>query len=445
MPLNTQQQTDKAGIIATFYGPREKIDTLSNVLGAALGLVIQVFPERQYLSASDKGRYLRYFDPPAAPDTRFIQLALSEAGEAQVVWERLCQKLAHDVGLKESLHAFTKQKAFWGYSLVYHAALVQNATLDEPRLDSLLRLARRPDLPPAKWAESLAHTNVMGADLWLMDIPNQGEGAEAASIYVALSPIDKENDMITKLLYGPGALLLMPDLIAHKSYYQIRQYSGEPTTSYKERVKALRKQITPLLDLPIRASEGPQRGKQPDQVQQLAQLSKEYARLLMVITLFDELRIALAQQLENYTWWEEELGEGNVASYHKQQVRTAYRELELLIENGQRMQEAARTTIEMVQTKLQQARDKRENRTNLLIGILGVALAVSQIVNESAAKALLKTTIGQFLLDVLNYLPWWSLSPYDRLVQLAVQLLITGLVTVVIYLIYKKSRAKRAK
>lgn len=440
MAPNNPQQTDKAGIIATFYGPRDKIEGLTNVLGAALGLIAQAFPERQYLSASDKGRYLRYFDPPAAADTRVVQFALSEAGEAQLVWETLCQKLANNIELKESLDPLAEQKALWGYSLVYHAAVVQNVTLDEPARDALLRLARRPGLPPEKRAEWLAHTNVMGADLWLMDIPNEGEGSQAATVYVALSAIDKENDMITKLLYGPGALLLMPDLIAHKSYYQMRQYSGQRTKRYKKRVEALRKQITPLLNLPVRASEGSQTGKQPDEVQQLAQLSEEYASLLMVISLFDELRIALAQQLENYTWWEEELGEGNVASYHKQQVRTAYRELELLIENGQRMQEAARTTIEMVQTKLQQARDKRENRTNLLIGILGVALAVSQIINETAAKAMLKTGIGQFILDVLNYLPWWSLTPYNRLLQLCVQFLITIFVTVVIYLIYKKWR-----
>jgi len=88
-----------------------------------------------------------------------------------------------------------------------------------------------------------------GPQLWLMDIPDDEGGSSAATVYAALSPLDKEDDMITQLLYGPGAALLMPDLIAHKSYFQMRQVTEELRMSYKEQLNDLRCNITPLLGI----------------------------------------------------------------------------------------------------------------------------------------------------------------------------------------------------
>lgn len=424
MSQNNHQQSDKAGMIATFYGPRDKIEPLTHELGVALGLVIQAFPDMQYLSAPDEGQFLRYFDPPAAHDTRVVLLALSEAGEAHLAWEKLVQKLTSEVKLNAILDRFAAQKALWGYNLIYHAVLVAGGTANEETLGKLLPLGRRAGLPPSKRAEWLAHTNVIGTDLWLLDIP-AGNGSQAATVYVALAPLEKEQDMITKVLYGPGAMLLMPDLIAHKSYYQIRQLTPPRRHQYEAQLAGLRDHIAPLLGLTrLNPSQ-----TEPHPAPDLDTLSKTYARLLLVTSFLDDLRVALAQQLENYTWWEEELGEGNLAQYYKRQIRTTYRELELLIEKGQRMLDATRTTIEMVQAKLEQRREQRESQIAALIAILGVALAVSQLIDPEAAKALL----------ILCKIP---LSSDNRLVQLLVQLLITAFLTGLIYWLYHKWRKK---
>ena len=133
----------------------------------------------------------------------------------------------------------------------------------------------------------------------------------------------------------------------------------------------------------------------------------------------------MAQQLENYRWWEKELGSGNVTDYHKQQMRTGKQELTLLIDSAQRILDAARTTIEMVEARLNQKRAKRENKMSAMIAILGIGLAVSQIIDPKAAKALL--TIQHM-----------TFSVHDRLVQLLVQLAVTIVLTGIIYLMYKK-------
>ena len=415
------QPTTKAGIIVTFYGARGKIEPLTNLLGEPLGLVIQAFPNRQYLS--DKDHYVRYFYPTAAHDTTVVLLALSAEGEAHVVWQALAQKLNEKVQLKALLERVIAQHAaqsvLWGYNVIYHAALAEDSTPNEHTLQQLLPLARRPDMTPWDKPEWLAHTVLeeQGPQLWLMDIPDDEGGALAATVYAALSPLDKEDDMITQILYGPAAALLMPDLIAHKSYFQMRQVTEELRTSYKEQLNKLRDNIRDLLD----AKQTNSAQSPPD----LADLSTTYARLLLATSGFDDLRIGLAQQEENYRWWEEELGSGNVADYHKQQMRTGKQELTLLIDSAQRILDAARTTIEMVEARLNQTREKRENKMGALIAILGIGLAVSQIIDPQAAKALL--TIQHM-----------TFSVHDRLIQLLVQLAVTVVLTGIIYWLYKK-------
>lgn len=429
MSKKQHQQTTKAGIIATFYGPRDEIQPLTHELGVTLGLVIQAFPDVQYLSDPDQGKFLRYFDPPAAHDTRVVLLALSEEGQAHQAWERLYQKLCQKLDDDAILERFAEQDALWGYNLIYHAALVEGSTPNEHTLAKLLPLARRPNSEPRKRAEWVAHTEVAGTQLWLMDIPN-GEGTQAATVYVALSPLDKENDMITKVLYGQSALLLMPDLIAHKSYYQIRQLTDQIRDRYEKQLEGLRDNIPPLLGL--RLLDPAQTNSRQQARPNLDTLSNTYARLLMATSGFDELRIALAQQLENYTWWEHELGSGDLAPYYKQQMRTTYRELELLTDKGQRILDGARTTIEIVQAKQHQKQEQRENLIAALIAILGTALACSQIVDPTAAAA---------LIDL--YQNGSALSPesYHRLVGLFVQFIpLLPILTIAGYWAYRKSK-----
>ena len=433
MNENENQRTDKAGIIATFYGPRDKIQHLNSELRETLGFAIQASPNVPRSLDPNQGIFLFHFEPPAAHDTGVVWLALSEAGEAYQAWEKLDKKLKNQVKLYEILDRFADKKALWGYNLIYHAAFIEGETPNKQTRNKLLTYVQ--NLEPSEKAEWLAYTKVEGTDLWLMDVPVQN-GSRAVTVYVALAPLDKENDMITKVLYGPGAILLMPDLIAHKGYYHIRQLTEQIGKRYEEQLEGLRNNIALLLGLSL-----PNRSGDPRP--HLEKLSKPYARLLMATSGFDDLRIGLAQQLENYTLWEDELGEGNLAQYQRQQMRITYRELELLIDKGQRILDATRTTIEMEQTKLDKKREQRENKISALIGILGVALAVSQIIDPTAAQAILNTRLVQLLLNLLNELPWVWLSSNSRLLQLAIQFLITILLTGVIYWLYQKLRFKR--
>ena len=83
------------------------------------------------------------------------------------------------------------------------------------------------------------------------------------------------------------------------------------------------------------------------------------------------------------------------------------------------------------QAELNQKRDERESLIAALIAILGVALAISQIIDPTAAQA---------LLELLGNLTGVSLASDNRLAQLFVQFFITGLVTGVAFWCYHKWR-----
>jgi hypothetical protein len=109
-------------------------------------------------------------------------------------------------------------------------------------------------------------------------------------------------------------------------------------------------------------------------------------------------------------------------------MRTAHRDLDLLIAKGQSALEAVRTAIEMIQTYLEQMREENERRFQTILAAAAVALAVSALIDAEAAEALIK--------------PLMPLLAQERLVQLLVQLAITGVLTALIAWSYHRRRKK---
>ena len=441
-------KTKKAGLIVTFYGRRDKMLLLQKAVGIAVNLV-RAHGDHEDMSDANKKTFLYRFDPSLARDTTIVQLALSEhddskPDDAHTVWQKKRRELQTGE-LSRILDEEAPQKdedgrsIFWGYSLLYYATLTDGA-LDEQTQKELFQLAIRPKRnaqagsPNGQKIEvqPLAASNLKEIKLWLMDIPNEGEGAKAAMVYIALLPPDGGQELMTNLLYGKGAALLMPDLIAHKAYNQRRQYvlsstndKPSPITLYKERIEQLRDTIGPFLGFDN------QSGNEP---KEFRALKFRYVQLLYATSHLDAPRLSLAQQRTNYSWWEKQLGTGDLAEYHKKQIEIALEELTLLLDKGQRMLEAAQTTIEMEQTELSQAQEERENLIAALMTILGVALAISQLIDPSAAQA---------LLNMFAYLFGISLPSDNRLLQLLVQFLITILLTGLTFWGYQKWRLKR--
>lgn len=362
-----------AALIATFYGRRDRVPPLAEALARSFGLPFSwVDPDTQTV--------LRSFDPPTAHDTAVVQLVLNEPGPAGPTWTtmrgRLEQILADDAALE----------AIWGYTLIYQADLAPGVA-GERALAKLLPTVRRLHSERPASPQPLARADVAGGQLWLIDVPLQDEGLQAATVYVALGPPDPDNRLVREVVYGsigPDAALLMPDLIAHKGYHQMRQYRRDDLVlRYRDKIEALGQTTERLLEDPTGAS-GP--------TGELKRLAGEYQSLASVVGFLDQLRIALARQVANANWWRERAGLGDVAEWHHSHLEMDLLEVELLIAEGERPLETTGTAVEVVRTELDRLRQDRQRLIQTLLTAIAAALAFSPMITPVAAGRLLELT-----------------------------------------------------
>jgi hypothetical protein len=170
----------------------------------------------------------------------------------------------------------------------------------------------------------------------------------------------------------------MPDLIAHKAYYHIRQYHRPDWISrYKQQVAALRNSSHAILKRQTR---------RPDpRDTSFASLKQTYADLLNATSLLETLRIILQEQQANYDGWQPAINLGEVHAYHRQHMTHAAGYLHLLVESGRNTLDVARTAVEIVQTELEQMEERRMQNVAVVLAIAGTVLAIPQLVTWEVA------------------------------------------------------------
>ena len=367
-------------------------------------------------------RFLRYFDPSNATDSRIVQLSLATTDvEISTAWETLRHQLEDDSSGINLADFLNQADYIWGYTVMYMARrdYQLNFRLESDR--TMIHLARMPHASPPdpkSHPEPLACSSMHGVDLYLMTIPNRRSGINAGMVYVACVPPDKREAFVLNMVYGERAVLVMADLIFHKSFSQIRQYRGH-VEAYKTKASSLRENLVKLLE----ASNA-----------DLSHVEKTYINLVMATSIFDDVRFSLEEQLENYRWWHKKLPTGDLANYHQTHIQTAHNELNLLIGKGESTLDMAKTTLQILQTRQNEAQRKRDEKREqhelligVLIGIFGVALAISQIIDSVAARAIINIFSSSLTSDDANHL-----------FELVVQFGITIAVMVLIGFIYWK-------
>ena len=380
----------EAALIATFYGPRKKarpdegtsgIKTVRQQLINELDLVPHDNRGEQWVNLSKEKEpiLLRRIDPPAAVDTRVVQLALNRVGEG------VGEVKSGWVAMRQQVELILNEQhlqEIWGYSLIYQAAL-QGDTLPDtsnPALRELVDYAQRLHVAGGVNVPIFAQTDIDGGRVWLTDVPLERDGVEAATVYVALVPTDKQDDFIEKVLLGANASLLMPDLIAHKGYQQRRQYrQGNSEKKYEQSAKDLLRTAGETLRVA-------QAGHHPHQ---LKQLQLDYKAFLPVLPIFRELRLSLARQEHNFQRWQARINGGEILDFHHEHLENALRELELLVMKGEDTQKAVETTLNLLQTNLEKREEERQQSLQNWLAIIGVAFTVTQLITPDVAKRLL--------------------------------------------------------
>jgi hypothetical protein len=365
---DASQTVGSAALFVTFYVSRERASTLDGRLRSLIQTAVPE-PDDGGGRAGEAGRpLLGRVDPPAAHDATAIRLVLNAPGDAAVAWEAMRQRL------EAILEGLDPPGRWWGYTMIYQAVVNGGGELDSA-LDGLLPAVRRVGSPESLWP--LARADLAGGRAWLVDIPQQGDGKEAATICVALSPPDAE-DALKKILLGPR--MLMADLIAHKAYFLKRQYRGQLQQDYKERLGAFWETVDGLLDHLSEEARKPER---------LNRLARNYEVLVGVVAKLNRMSVSMDQQLHNYGPWRKQMEGNGIVEYHYGYLEMASRDLELMVAQGKDALEVANTAMSMTQVEIDKDLERRQILIGDLLAVTGAALAVPELVNHDAAKAIL--------------------------------------------------------
>jgi hypothetical protein len=358
-----------AALFVTFYVSRERASTLHGQIESLVQTPVPG-PDGQGSSAGEAGRpLLGMVYPPAAHDATAIRLILNAPGDASVAWEAACKRL------EAILDGLDPPGRWWGYTMIYQAVVNGDKELGSA-LDEVLPAVRRVGSPES--LRPLARADLAGGRAWLVDIPQQGDGKEAATVCVALSPPDAE-DAFKKILLGPR--LLMADLIAHKGYFLKRQYRGDRLQQdYKEELNDFWEAVDGLLD---RLSE---EARKPDRLNKLA---RHYRILVGVVSKLNRISVSMGQQLHNYGPWLKQMEGNSIVEYHHGYLEMASRDLELMVTQGKDALEVANTAMNMTQVEIDNDLARRQILIGDLLAVTGAALAVPELVNHDAAKAIL--------------------------------------------------------
>lgn len=401
--------TKHPAIIATFYGEPEPSDDLAKRLVSLLALEEKSPTEWKHKNTE---LFLRRFVPLAAPDTVVLQLASSWTSEGIERWDNMRLRL-EDIIRDEDL------AKMWGYSLIYQAIVEtdQWPVEDSSAQDALLNKARPLHAAPTAKVPLLARSSVEGGELWLTHVALKKAGTQAATVYLALSPSEEaERTMVKKVIYGLTAPLLMPDLIAHKSYYLRRQYTQNQIREGYERAADSLHEVTGRLI---------QQSTTSPNARQLNGLMQEHKSFLAIVQEFDYLYLSLKRQSENYDIWQPRANLGPVLIFHSEHIKTTLTDLELLNQRARNTLEASKTAIDIIQTRLDRENADRQQNAQTWLAIIGTALAVPQIVDREIAERLLR--------DFTFYAE--PTGGYDLLHLMLVQCLITLLCIVVVRLL----------
>jgi len=402
---------DVAALVVTFYGIDKMASTLYEQLYRSLTGTEESAPVPNEWESRDGDTFLCRFDHDIGGTTT-IQLVLTAHEDTIAAWNSMRSQL-------ESHLSYSGVTKTWlGYSLVYYGVLAPDSDADEALKGSLSAVRK---LHSTESLRSRAKADISDLRLWLLGVPDQDDGFGAATVYVALNLAGskkEENDaFLGEVLLGPGASLLMPDLIAHQGYYHMRQYrSGDLELRYNEAVENLQEMTDQLLSnlgqqhalqnnseqqLEIR------RQRQTDTSHLLDNLARAYNPLARFVPLLNTMYISLRRQIYNYSIWQSKLNQSEILEFHRIYLETIKNDLEMKVADGRDVLQTADRATSMAQVQLnadglqiEQARDSRqqqiareqENRqwwTGTLIAVVGVAIGLQGILDRDILGKLL--------------------------------------------------------
>ncbi|MGB1250897.1 MAG: hypothetical protein ACPG8W_09815 [Candidatus Promineifilaceae bacterium] len=226
--------------------------------------------------------------------------------------------------------------------------------------------------------------------LWLTHRPIHNNAAEAALVYVAIAQHAHEDALAYQLL-GPTAPFLMIDLVTHKGYLWQRQYRLDyDPKQIDSRLSQLADKTSHLLQQDASQSSNELADDTvPRSNTDLEPMTKQYNAVVELLPKLDDIRYNLDKQRVNLKQWATHLPLDPILALHHNQFDITIMELELLLKRGRDKLDVASTAVDIVQTRLDEAQLTQDRNHDLLLALLGTALAVPGVFDRTITAMLL--------------------------------------------------------
>ena len=320
-------------------------------------------------------------------DTMVVRVLWCEPGKVSAAWEHLRQGFADYLQIFITANPLLQplfEALLTGYSLLYQADTF--SLQGEPDATLLQAITGHSE------AEPLVSARYEGGRLWLLAIP-AGLGLAACSTYFALlqAPSDAEREarhtaFVNKVMRSPGSHFLNADLVAHKAYYQHYFWQNNLREPFTTQMAAVFDDTNRLMT-PATAVEFTNK-------EALDALSANYAALLIGWNKAANLEDSLQRQQYNLQLYITENRGQAIWQYHLRFVAAYLSDWQLLMKKTNVAMRSAQTAIAFVSERQEQLKARQEqlkarqlNDIQLLIGVLGAALAALSLLKGAVIIA----------------------------------------------------------
>ncbi len=348
---------------------------------AAGGFALVQRHESEWVSSDERILLIR-FQHHELPDIIFLQLSVNARISGGEGWVNALQQV------EKALEGLTPamEQAFLGRTLVYQAWTAD--TLEDAAQKVLnsgvLRMSTGPKLSRALAVAREAP----GGALWLLASP--GEANEEA-VYLALGPKQGQETLIFGVLVGREAALLWPDAIMHKVRNVAAPYTRDGRARYLQAMERLQQRTVALLQARTSPSPGT-----------LFDLNGDIARLSVIQAELRRLHSVLAIQQWNHDravfslpWFEP------IAAYQRLRIESILQRVAHDCEESKGVLDAAQRAVNSLRAEYEARRAKAAERTNWILALVGLLLALLQVIDADAETMWRRLIVLVFILAAI--------------------------------------------
>ena len=296
------------------------------------------------------------------------------------VWNKFCKKTMGETW--QTWQQLRTEQTFWGLSLFF-VGMVESLSLSMP--DKASQQACLDQIPPIGQKKRTMLDKYAWGNLWQVSGTTDDLSQRFPQVYEVLFLAEQAPQIQPHLINFGRSSLFFIEMNLHKAYHQLAQFYQLRSTRNDEQ-EALEKELQTLL----------QKTSQPQAIDPHSNLESELNRLwgqYVVINKYTthimELARTLKSNARNYRQTSERLGllsSGLIFQNHLERLDLAQEQLdadkvyyEATLKRFEVGLQTVRTNLEISRERRQRSEDKRAENLNLLLTIIGVLLALTQL------------------------------------------------------------------